>query len=128
MKKNQLIITVVVLLVVALGVSYWLSRPQVEVKVVSEGPILYWGSGCPHCITVEEFINQNKIADKFKFERKEVFNNQANAQEMLTHAADCDTQGGGMGVPLLWDEKNSPKCLIGAEPIINYFKAKTNAQ
>ena len=132
MSKKNLIITVILVVVVIWGLSRWLGSSNNTSTnnnaATAATPILYWGQGCPHCVIVEEFITQNKVEDKFKFVRKEVFNNQENAKEMLTHQAFCDTQGGGMGVPLMWDEKNDPKCMIGDVEVVNYFKKKINAQ
>jgi glutaredoxin len=82
--------------------------------------ILFYSDSCPHCKNVEAYINENGISDKIKFDQKEVSQNQANATLMERKANDCglDTTQ-GLGVPFFF---NGQECLMGDEPIINYFK------
>lgn len=84
--------------------------------------ILFYGDTCSHCLKVDEFIKENKVEEKIKINRKEVFNNQANANLMGAKAQECklDTSQ-GMGVPFLWDGE---KCYIGDEDVIKFFSEK----
>lgn len=87
----------------------------------SETMILFYGDTCPHCQIVETYIQENGIKNKIQFEEKEVFQNQANAALLQRKAKECHldlTQG--IGVPFFFDGQ---QCLMGDEPIINYFKA-----
>lgn len=84
--------------------------------------ILFYGDTCPHCKTVEEYITANNIKAKLSFKELEVFNNQANAQLLASKAQKCGLDvSGGVGVPFFFDGHN---CLVGDQPIIDYFKTK----
>jgi glutaredoxin len=83
--------------------------------------ILFYGDGCPHCINVDKFINDNKVEEKISFVRKEVFNNQKNAEEMAGKAKTCGLPTDTIGVPFLW---TGSQCVLGDTDIINFFKEK----
>jgi len=88
-----------------------------------KGIILFYGIGCPHCAKVEEFIRENKIKEKIALEEKEVYFNRENAKKLIEVAKKCGFNENKIGVPFLWDEENQ-KCIVGDEPIINYFREK----
>lgn len=83
--------------------------------------IFYYGSTCPHCKKVEEFIAANKIDKLLKFETKEVYGSKQNAEDMMQKQTLCkdlkDEDKGG--VPFLY---SSEKCVVGDQPIIDYLK------
>jgi len=83
--------------------------------------ILFYGVGCTHCAKVEEFIKENKIEEKISFQKKEVYFNKKNANELAGKAKKCGLPTNEIGVPLLWD---GSKCIVGDEDIINFFKEK----
>lgn len=83
--------------------------------------VLYYGDGCPHCAIVDEFLEQNKAAEKADYKKKEVYNNKENADELAAKAKICGLPTNSIGVPFLWD---GSKCLIGDQDIINFFKQK----
>jgi len=87
--------------------------------------ILFYGDGCPHCALVEEYVNQNDVEAKVPFAKKEVYYNKQNASELAERAAACGMPTDSIGVPFLWD---GAKCLVGDQPIIDFFKAKINQQ
>jgi len=87
--------------------------------------IFYYTNTCPHCQVVEEYINNNKIRDKISFQSKEVGENKDNASDLFYKAGRCEINQNDIGVPFLWD---GVKCYVGQDEIINFFKAKTNAQ
>ncbi|MEK7562480.1 MAG: hypothetical protein AAB509_02280 [Patescibacteria group bacterium] len=128
MSKNLLSIIIAVVLIVLgslLIVGYnngtlaqiWSSfnKPKVDIT----GIILFYGDGCSHCKLVEDFISQNKIEEKVKFTRLEVFNNRDNAQILLERSKACGINTDQVGVPFLWDGKT---CLIGDPDVIKFFK------
>ena len=112
---------------VVLEISIYLLReknssfPNQDLK----GIILFYGIGCPHCAKVEEFIRKNKIKEKIAFEEKEVYFNRDNAKKLIEVAKKCGFNENEIGVPFLWDGENQ-KCIVGDEPIINFFKEKLN--
>jgi len=87
--------------------------------------ILFYGIGCPHCAKVEEFIKENRIKEKITFEEKEVYFNKENTKQLVEVAKKCGFNENEIGVPFLWDGDNQ-KCIVGDEPIINFFKEKLN--
>lgn len=89
--------------------------------------ILYYGSTCPHCKTVEKYIADNGLEQKLKIAQKEVFENQDNNTELVDKATICDIDTNKLGVPLLWDNLNS-KCYEGDQEIINFLKQKAGIQ
>lgn len=84
--------------------------------------VYYYGQDCPHCQKVEEFLKENKIEEKLFFEKKEVYYNKKNAQELTRRARKCGVKSNEIPVPFLWD---GSRCIIGDEAVINFFKEKT---
>ncbi len=117
-KKNIFIIAGVVLIVVLIILFYFTNS-----VAGPKGIILFYGEGCPRCKIVDDFISQNKIEDKVKFTRLEVFNNKDNAGILLQKASICKIDQNNIGVPFLWDGTN---CLVGDEDVISFFKKEAN--
>ena len=90
-----------------------------------KGIVLFYGIGCPHCAKVEAFIKENKIKEKIAFEEKEVYFNKENAKQLVEVAKNCGFNEKEIGVPFLWDGEGQ-RCIVGDEPIINFFKEKLN--
>jgi glutaredoxin len=78
---------------------------------------LFYGDGCPHCALVEAYLKENP--PKFNLKQKEVYYNEANQKELTLRAKACGLPLNEIGVPFLWTGSN---CIIGDQPIINYFK------
>lgn len=116
MKKYKPLI-IIFLVLVFLGVLSSLGRLTNKPEM-----ILFFGDTCPHCKNVDDYIAQNGIRDKVKFQELEVYNNQANARLLTAKAKQCglDTTA-GVGVPFFFD---GTSCLQGDEPIINFLKTK----
>lgn len=88
--------------------------------------VLFYGSTCPHCKIVEEFINTNKITEKLKIDQLEVYENKDNAATMATIVQKvCPDQlsNNGLPVPFLVDTKNN-KCIVGDTPINEYLSSQ----
>lgn len=79
---------------------------------------LFYGATCPHCHDVLEWMAENDIEDRIEIEKKEVYNNQSNNQQ-LTLAAQVCGETGGAGVPFLFTPEK--ECIIGSTPIIDYL-------
>lgn len=122
MKKFLLIFFAVIFLV---GISFFFLRKNSSnenLEILKE-IILFYGRGCPHCEKVEKFIKENNLREKIYFEEREVYFNRKNARLLEEIAKKCNLTKNEIGVPFLWDGKVS-KCIVGDEPIINYFKEK----
>lgn len=125
--KNIYIYPIVILvtLFVLFGGYYFTSKdssPKVKPQKTNE-IILYYGNTCPHCKTVDDFLNKNKnIEEKIKLEKKEVYENQTNAIDLEDKATICgEDTSSGVPVPFLYFQG---ACAIGDTPIINFLTEK----
>ena len=118
MDKTAIYIITAIILVAALF-FVWQSGFLTKAVNIPEGTILFYGEGCPHCKVVDDFITQNKVEEKVKFARLEVWNNKYN-QKILTKAAEiCNIKTDTVGVPFLFDKN---KCFVGQIEVIDFFK------
>jgi len=125
MRKKALIFIFLGIIVIFLGLILFNKKNFQPNSFNSEKIILFYSIGCPHCQKVDEFIKENKIKEKISFEEKEVSLNKKNSKKLVEIANKCGFNENEIGVPFLWDGENQ-KCIIGDEPIINFFKSKIN--
>lgn len=85
--------------------------------------VFYYGNTCPHCAEVDEWMKKEKIEEKIKIEKKEVYQNQANAQELTLVAQSCGLNANAIGVPFLYADG---KCYIGTPEVERILKEKMN--
>ncbi|MEI8143511.1 MAG: hypothetical protein WCG48_02785 [Candidatus Berkelbacteria bacterium] len=82
--------------------------------------VFYYGSTCPHCKLVEEFIKNNNVKAKYDFTEKEVYGSKTNADELIKRGTACGLDKDSIGaVPMFWDNGT---CILGDQPIIDLFK------
>jgi len=126
MDKNIIIIVIVIILA---GVGFWAWQSGVFTKItpvsvlptpLPPGIVLFYGDGCSHCKDVEDFIAQNKIDDKIKITRMEVWYNKNNAALLAQIAQECGITASTVGVPFLYD--GTGKCYIGEVDVPNFLK------
>lgn len=125
MKKNKSLLKplLIGLIIIAAIVSLILAslstkKPPEEASAM----ILFYGENCKYCKIVEQYINDNNVRAKLKFQELEVYNNKANAALMAEKAKICGIEATrGLGVPFFFDGKN---CLRGDVEIVNFFKTK----
>ncbi len=118
--KSQKIILAVAAVAIAGLVIWGLNQPKkAEAPVDSAEIIYYYGQDCPHCHEVSTFLEENKIAEKVNFSKKEVQYNAENAAEMGKRAGTCGLSEKDVGVPFLWARG---KCLVGTPDVIDFFK------
>lgn len=85
------------------------------------GIVFYYGSTCPHCKLVEEFMKNNSIESKISIIQKEVFQNKTNADEMVNIQNLCKLPQEDIGaVPLLYLNNT---CYLGDKDIICILKS-----
>lgn len=87
--------------------------------------VFYYGNTCPHCADVEEWMKQNKVDEKLKIVKKEVYQNQANAQELEYVAQSCGFSLQNIGVPFLYTDG---QCYIGTPDVIKKIKEKMDGK
>lgn len=115
--KNKLLLTALFGIVIVIGIVLLLKKE----KPSDSGMILFYKDECPFCKNVEEYIKENKVDEKIKFERKEVYYNKDNAGLLLEKAKICGLPEDEIGVPFFWD---GSKCLVGDRDIINFFEQR----
>lgn len=98
-----------------------IQSPAQQTSQETNGIILFYGEGCPHCAIVEEYVSQNGVEVKVPFAKKEVYYNKQNADDLVSKAKICGIPTDSIGVPFLWD---GSKCLVGDQDIIEFFKQK----
>ena len=141
--KQTVIVTLLVILLTAgmLAAIVWGSQGKktsqvknsqdtIETKTPDEvknngDPIFYYGNTCHHCADVEEWMKENKLEEKVKVIKKEVYDNRTNAFELSQVAQRCGISTNSIGVPFLYTPEG--KCLIGTLDIIDYFSEKLKA-
>ncbi|MDD5145786.1 MAG: hypothetical protein PHF44_03005 [Candidatus Pacebacteria bacterium] len=126
MKMNKkILIAAALVLLVAAGVIFIVLKNSCDIsKIDTSSMILFYGSGCPHCEVVDEYIKTNNVGEKIQFVKKEAFYNKCNAKLMLSLQEKCALSSDLIGsVPFLWNGENSA-CFVGSQDIINFFKAK----
>jgi len=70
-------------------------------------------------------MKENKLEEKVKVIKKEVYDNRTNAFELSQVAQRCGISTNSIGVPFLYTPEG--KCLIGTPDIIDYFSEKLKA-
>ena len=111
---------------VFLGLGLILSgcgQSNVETSSVNKDAsiIFFYGQECPHCKTVEKYIEENKITEKVNFAQGEVYHNKTNSALLAEKAGKCGIDTKSIGVPFLWE---NDKCYVGQEEVIQFFKDK----
>lgn len=124
MNKNNnknLTILIVLIIVIFIGGLFLVNRQQNHKPAATDdqGMILFYSLSCPHCQNVEQYINDNKIKDKYNFQQLEISANQANSEQLVKKAQVCGLETQGLGVPFLW---TGEKCLMGDADIIEFLK------
>lgn len=126
---DKIAVIIIVIVVLAGATAFILlskSNTSVEPTPLPEGTILFYGDGCTHCKNVEDFISQNKIDDKLKITRLEVWYNKNNAALLGQVVQKCGITSDSVGVPFLYD--GNGKCYIGEVDIPNFLKGAAGIQ
>lgn len=128
MKSKKIYFSTIVAFIIMAGVIFWGfgKAPKLEAPIAEKldgteefGIIYYYGRECSHCLNVQSFLNENKIAEKVMFTKKEVWYNAENAQEMNLRAQECGLDKNEVGVPFLYSDG---KCIIGEIEVQGFFK------
>lgn len=123
---NKKILMIILAVVVLGGASFLIfknEKEEVQKTIDSSEMIFFYGQGCPHCVNVEKFLEENaSVEEKVKFEKLEVWKSKENARLMTERARNCGLSEKELGVPLFWD---GSKCLVGDTDIIDFLKNKS---
>lgn len=102
----------------------WYGTGSKEATDITSDILLFYGRECPHCKDVDRFIEENKIAEKVKFDRLEIFHNSQNQIILTEKARQCGIEDEKeIGVPFLYDVQEN-KCFVGTPDIEDFFKKK----
>ncbi|MCX6765803.1 MAG: hypothetical protein NT136_02490 [Candidatus Moranbacteria bacterium] len=120
-KKGVLPIAGVTLLIIGGLIIWGINQPKKAEAPASpaNGIVYYYGQECSHCQEVVKFLEENKIAEKVSFSKKEVWHNRENAAELEQRAEECGLDKSKVGVPFLYAQG---KCLIGTPDVVDFFK------
>lgn len=133
MQKNSMMIIIVTLIIVGAGLFYIKQysssqpknsgneneSPYDEISELKEDNYyLFVGATCPHCKTVEEFIDKNNVKDKLNIKIVEVTQNIDN-QPFYEEAKKNCNKPDITGVPVLYHQD---ECIIGDTPAIEKLK------
>jgi glutaredoxin len=125
LKRNKKLIIVgsIIAGVLLLGAAVYIGGGIFWQKkiIAPKGVILFYGTGCDHCITVDDYIKKNSVESKVSFIRLEVFSNADNATILADKAQQCGLDFQKIGVPFLWDGQH---CFIGYVDVIKFFQNK----
>ena len=124
---------IIIVVVIVLGAGFFVWQSGVFIKnsatatPLPAGIVLFYGDGCPHCKDVEDFIAQNKIDEKVKITRMEVWYNKSNQLTLAQVAQKCGITENSVGVPFLYDPPSgeaggNSKCYIGEVDVPNFLK------
>jgi len=124
---KKFVLTSVVISVVIVILGYILvdssnKKKAIKVSLLNKEKIIYYySSTCAHCKEVEEWMKKNKIEEKIKLEKKEVWYNRENAVELQEVARFCKLDPNAIGVPFLWADG---KCYIGTPEVERVLSEK----
>lgn len=122
MDKKQLIGLSAVLVLVIGGLVWWGLQEEKDVESFDPTVTTYFfGEECPHCQKVRAFLEENKIAEKFSFVKREVWHDKNNARMMREAAKVCSLEPTKIAVPFIFSEG---KCIIGEPQAVDFFKQK----
>jgi len=89
-------------------------------SVKAKEEILYFfGTGCPHCAQVEEFIEKNEIEEKYDITKIDIYQDREGARQFdeLMTAAGVPLAGRGVPAAVIGE-----KIIVGDKPIIEQFE------
>ena len=130
MDKTVILIIIAVVLV---GGFFWVLQSgifsgPIKPTPLPAGIVLFYGQGCPHCKDVEDFISQNKIDEKVKITRLEVWYNRNNQATLAEVVQKCGISASSVGVPFLYAPSTisgqAGKCYIGEVDVPNFLKTQ----
>ncbi|MFA5755226.1 MAG: hypothetical protein WC909_02620 [Candidatus Paceibacterota bacterium] len=115
--KKVIIPTILLLVFLITFFVIFLNDKGGNVLIEDSGIILFYSEYCGHCAIVKEYIEENKIEEKIKFETKDANKDTS----LLFEKANICGITGNVGVPFLFDGES---CVVGDKNIIDFFKER----
>jgi glutaredoxin len=94
------------------------SRKQAADSTGGADIVYYYGEGCSHCKELGVFLEENKVAEKVDFVKKEVWRNKGNNNELMKRAEECGLDKNKIGVPFVYSRG---KCFVGGPDATKFF-------
>ncbi|MDP2091093.1 MAG: hypothetical protein Q8K30_05875 [Candidatus Gracilibacteria bacterium] len=123
MKKILLVLLSVFLLFSCSGNTQNLSNTGINsLDVINPDAdyVYYYGITCPHCVNVTDYFSENDIMNKYKIEKREVWENDDNYKIFEVVLSDLGIADEKKGVPFMY-RKSDKKYFSGDKEIIEYF-------
>jgi len=126
---NKKLLFAIIIVLVIIGIVFIIignraSQKNKNNNLNESGIVLFFSPTCPHCIKVEEFLTQNKAAEKIKYENRDT-SIAVNIDLLKEKSKKCGLNESDLAIPFLFDGSgNTPKCLIGDVDIIKFFQDK----
>jgi cytochrome c biogenesis protein CcdA/glutaredoxin len=109
-----------ILLIFSIFLSFTsLTYAQSEDKIY-----FFYGIGCPHCVNVEKYFEDNDLYSKYPIEKKEIYSNHENALLFNSLLDKLGVSSDGRGVPTV---VIGDKVIVGDTPIIQNFVSEADA-
>ena len=108
---------VLVLVIIALLVTIVYGSGN---KNKSSALVFFYGNTCPHCKDVDVWMRENNVEKILEIQKKEVYDNAANALELEKAAKQCGLATDSIGVPFLYTPEEI--CIMGTPDIIDYLE------
>lgn len=95
-------------------------QPQTQQTVsIPAGQFYFYSTGCPHCATVNQYIQEKQVKEHLYFIEKEVSGDSPAMALVQTIGQRCGIPADNLAVPLFWDGQ---RCYQGADEVISYFE------
>lgn len=133
MKNKVILATLLLIAFISFVFYHFLEEPNVsEIKkpdnqinepmvVTKEETILFYGTGCPACLFLDNFIEEQGINEKVSYAHKEVYSNKENSVQLIAKAGECGIDANLITIPFLWVDG---VCYTEIGSIMNYFEEK----
>lgn len=121
MSKKTMIIVLVLTAIAAGCFIAWGVASQSNQISTNNDIVYYYGQQCSHCKKVQTFLDENNVANKVAYTKKEVINSgdKDAASEWQQRAEECDIKKEDLGVPFV---AANGKCYVGDVEVIDFFK------
>ncbi|HRX64004.1 MAG TPA: cytochrome c biogenesis protein [Candidatus Absconditabacterales bacterium] len=86
--------------------------------------IFFYGNGCPHCASVENFFQENNVVEKYDVDVREMYFNRDNLDTFYYYIDKLGIDNSRAGVPfLVIDNDSNCNYLMGDVKIIDFFES-----
>lgn len=118
-------VILIAMMFLLLGAGLWLwsssyqDNGQATPMTEDSGIVLFYGQECPHCQDLEKEIEEDKLAEKVKFDSLEVWHNAENRKIFKDKAFECGFAEDQLGVPFLYARG---ECFVGTPDIKKFLE------